>query len=84
MSSKVPLQGMDLINCAQANIKQGIEKAAFQCGYGKDDKWFVEALESACKEIGITIHDLTDLGKSQDAEVEARGVIVAPDSLTDL
>jgi hypothetical protein len=84
MSSKVPLQGMDLINCAQANIKQGIEEAALQCGYGQNDKLFVETLEKACQDIGVTIHDLTDVGKNQDAQIEARGVIVAPDSLIDL
>jgi hypothetical protein len=79
MSSQIPLQGIDLISCAQANIKQGIEEAAFQCGYQQNAQLFVDALEQACEDIGIAIDDLTQLGK-QDAEVEARGVIVAPDS----
>jgi hypothetical protein len=79
MSSQTPLQGMDLISCAQANIKQGIEEAAFQCGYSQDAQLFIDALERACQDIGIAIDDVTQLGK-QDAEVEARGVIVAPDS----
>ena len=84
MSSNLPLQGMDLISCAQASAKQGIEEAAEQCGYGQNTKLFVETLEQACEEIGVTIHDLTDLAKNQDSESEAKGVIVAPDSLSEL
>jgi hypothetical protein len=84
MSSNVPLQGMDLISCAQASAKQGVEEAAEQCGYGQNTKLFIETLEQACEEIGVTIHDLTDLAKNQDLESEKKGVIVAPDSLTDL
>jgi hypothetical protein len=84
MSSSVPLQGMDLISCAQASAKQGVEEAAEQCGYGQNTKLFIETLEQACEEIGVTIHDLTDLAKNQDLESEKKGVIVAPDSLTEL
>jgi hypothetical protein len=84
MSSNVPLQGMDLISCAQASAKQGVEEAAEQCGYGQNTKLFIETLEQACEEIGVTIHDLTDLAKNQDLESEKKGVIVAPDSLTEL
>ncbi|MBW4515774.1 MAG: hypothetical protein KME11_11160 [Timaviella obliquedivisa GSE-PSE-MK23-08B] len=84
MSSNIPLQGMDLISCAQASAKQGVEEAAEQCGYGQNTRLFIETLEQACEEIGVTIHDLTDLAKSQDLESEVKGVIVAPDSLSDL
>jgi hypothetical protein len=84
MSSNIPLQGMDLISCAQASAKQGVEEAAEQCGYGQNTTLFIETLERACEEIGVIIHDLTDLAKNQDAESEKKGVIVAPDSLTEL
>ena len=84
MSSNTPLQGLELISCAQASVKQGVEEAAQQCGYGHDTKLFVETLEQACEQIGVTIHDLTDLAKNQDLERETPGVIVAPDSLSEL
>lgn len=84
MSSHTPLQGMELISCAQASAKQGVEQAAQQCGYGQNTKSFVEALEQACDEIGVSIHDLNDLIKNQDLEAERQGVIVAPDSLSEL
>jgi len=84
MSSNVPLQGMDLVSCAQASAKQGVAKAAEQCGYGQNTKLFIDTLEQACEEIGVVIHDLTDLAKSQDTESELKGVIVAPDSFSEL
>jgi hypothetical protein len=73
---------MDLISCAQASAKQGSEEAAEQCGYGQNIQLFIATLEQACEEIGVTIHGLTDLVKNQEAEAE--GVIVAPDSLSEL
>jgi len=84
MSSNIPLQGMDLISCAQASAKQGVAEAAEQCGYGQDTKLFMDTLEQACEEIGVVIHELTDLAKSQDPEAETQGMIVAPDSLSEL
>ena len=84
MSSNVPLQGMDLISCAQASAKQGVEEAAEQCGYGQNIELFVSTLEHACEEIGVSVHDLTDLAKYQDKETELKGVIVAPESLSEL
>lgn len=84
MSSNVPLQGMDLISCAQASAKQGVEEASEQCGYGQNTKLFINTLEQACDEIGVSIHDLTDLAKNQDLESEVKGVIVAPDSFSEL
>jgi hypothetical protein len=84
MSSNIPLQGMDLISCAQASAKQGVEEAAAQCGYDQNIELFINTLEHACEEIGVSIHDLTDLAKNQDSEAELKGVIVAPDSLSEL
>jgi uncharacterized protein YqkB len=84
MSSIIPLQGMDLVSCAQANVRQGLETAAAQCGYGQNAQLFIETLEQACKDIGVTLDDLTESAKGQDAEIEARGVIVAPDTLSEL
>jgi len=35
MASPTRLQGTELVDCARANAKQGIETAARQCGYGE-------------------------------------------------
>ena len=34
MVSSQPLHDIELVNCARANANQGIETAAYQCGYG--------------------------------------------------
>ncbi len=45
MPSPTPLKGTDLVDCAKANAKQGIETAAFLCGYGTDLNTFRQETE---------------------------------------
>jgi len=61
MASSTPLQGIELIDCAKANAKQGIETAAAQSGYGQDVSTFQQELKKACEGIGVEINELSDL-----------------------
>jgi hypothetical protein len=63
MPAAKPLQGIELINCAQANAKQGLETATWQCGYGYDTKLFLQNLQFACQRIGVNIQHL-GIGRS--------------------
>ncbi|AFY75681.1 MAG: hypothetical protein IGR93_04655 [Hydrococcus sp. C42_A2020_068] len=58
MSAAKPLQGIELINCARANAKLGLETATWQCGYGDDPQLFLQNLQFACHRIGIDIEHL--------------------------
>ena len=55
------LQGIELIDCAKANAKQGSEVAAELCGYGDNVGLFIENLNKACQQIGVNINELDDL-----------------------
>lgn len=82
MTSSAPLRGTDLIDCARANAKKGIEVTAQRCGYGSDLATFERELQQAGKHIGVEIHgfdDLTHPGKAKQA-----GEAVGPDSLSEL
>ncbi|MEO1689991.1 MAG: hypothetical protein AAFR63_00455 [Cyanobacteria bacterium J06631_6] len=71
------LQGIELINCAKANAKQGVEVAAAQSGYESNVGLFVENLHVACQQIGVDINELSDLIKEQRvamSDAEVRGV----------
>jgi hypothetical protein len=61
MTAKQPLQGTDLISCAQANARFGVAIAAQQCGYGADTTEFVRVLQQTCQERGIDVNQLSDL-----------------------
>ncbi|NJK27961.1 MAG: hypothetical protein HC925_04755 [Coleofasciculaceae cyanobacterium SM2_3_26] len=65
MSAKNRLQGVELIDCAQANAKQGLETAAQQCGYDRDTEAFMQALQQACGDRRIHIERLSDLITAQ-------------------
>ncbi|MEM7595179.1 MAG: hypothetical protein AAF383_27395 [Cyanobacteria bacterium P01_A01_bin.83] len=79
------LQGIELIDCAKANAKQGSAVAAKQCGYDKDVDLFTKNLHQACQEIGVDINELKDLITDQQIAKENRQVIeVAPDTNSDL
>lgn len=79
------LQGIELINCAKANAKQGVEVAAFLSGYEKNVGLFVENLHTACQQIGVDINELEDLITDQQIAKENRHVEeVAPETLSDL
>ncbi len=49
MASPKPLHGTELVDCARANAKQGIETAAYQCGYGEDLNKFAQELSKLAK-----------------------------------
>ena len=84
MASPTPLLGTDLIDCAKANAKQGIETASHLCGYGKDISNFQQQLKQACDNIGVEIHELSDLITDQQLVKEAGGIEIAPDTATEL
>ena len=80
-----PLTGSDLIDCARANAKQGIEIAARQSGYGEDLSRFQQELKQACHHIGIEIESLGDLIATDYEEILGRrGIDIAPDSPSSL
>ena len=84
MASSEPLQGTDLIDCAKANAKQGIETAAMRCGYGQDLKSFEQHLKQACDRIGVSIQELGDLVTDQQIVKERGGLEIAPETPSDL
>ena len=84
MSKSKPLTGIELIDCAKANAKQGAETAANLAGYGQDVETFKTELKQACHRIGVEIRELGDLITEQQAMNQGGGVEVAPDSPSDL
>jgi hypothetical protein len=82
MASSTPLQGLELVDCARANAKQGIETAAELCGYGEDLNTFSRQLKQACDDMGVTVNELSDLITEQDGLIKTEGEIVAPESET--
>lgn len=80
MSSSTPLQGVELIDCARANAKQGATTAAQLCGYGEDIATFQQELHQACQHIGIEIGQLKDLITAEHEIGRGRGIEVSPDS----
>lgn len=85
MASPTPLEGLELIDCAKANAKQGIETATELCGYGSDYHRFKQALEQACQAIGVQVHELSDLLTDVDRpttgiQLDTPGVEISPGS----
>jgi len=79
------LQGIELINCAKANAKQGSVAAARNCGYDDNIGLFTESLQKACQEIGVDINELNDLITDQQLAKEGKNIIeVSPDTASDL
>ena len=78
------LQGIELIDCAKANAKQGVAVAAEQCGYDRDVGLFVENLHKACQQIGVNIEELEDLITDQQIAKKEKVMDIAPDSVSDL
>lgn len=83
MASPIPLHGIELIDCAQANANQGIKTAAQQCGYRDDITAFERELTVATAHIGIKVNSFQDLIKITEIGQE-RGLEIAPDSDTKL
>jgi hypothetical protein len=84
MASPTPLHGTDLIDCAKANAKQGIETAAHLCGYGEDINKFKTELQQACHKIGVEIRELSDLITDQQMVRKFGGIEIAPDTPSEL
>ncbi|MFQ4143011.1 hypothetical protein [Chlorogloeopsis sp. ULAP02] len=85
MSSQTPLQGRELVDCARANAKQGIETAAHQCGYGNDLNTFARELRKACEQMNLQVKELSELITDQDMILNlGTGEIIAPDTTSEL
>ncbi|MCG6138208.1 MAG: hypothetical protein MET45_26865 [Nostoc sp. LLA-1] len=85
MTSAKPLHGTELVDCARANAKQGIETAAHQCGYGDDINTFARELRQACEAMNLQVKELSELITDQDMLLElGTGEIVAPDTASEL
>lgn len=82
MASSTPLNGLELVDCAKANAKQGIETAAELCGYGNDLHTFSQQLKQACNQMGVKFNELSDLITEQDNLIQTEGEIVAPETDT--
>lgn len=80
MAAKTPLEGIELVDCAKANAKQGIETAAELCGYGSDLNRFKQAVKQECERMGVTFNELTDLITDQQSVLQMGGEVVAPES----
>ena len=79
------LKGIELIDCAKANAKQGVAVAAKQSGYEENIALFQENLNKACTEIGVNIDELSDLITDQQIVKENnKGLDIAPDTTTQL
>ncbi len=76
LSGKIPLSGIDLIDCARANATSGVETAARLCGYGEDIKGFQAALNKASSRLGLHIESLSELISLQID----KGIDIAPDT----
>jgi hypothetical protein len=74
-----PLTGIDLLNCAQANAKEGLDAASQHCGYGSDSERFMAALQEAAHNKGITLKNFSDLLNFDDLR-PSPGEAIAPES----
>ena len=85
MASPTPLQGTELVDCARANARQGIETAALQCGYGADLNTFARELKQACEQMNLQVKELSELITDQEMLLQlGTGEIVAPDTASEL
>ncbi|MGF1491231.1 MAG: hypothetical protein ACFBSC_02015 [Microcoleaceae cyanobacterium] len=84
MPENSPLKGVELVDCAKASAKSGLEVAAEQSGYGQDVDQFWENLQQACQNMGVHIEQLEDLITDQHTVKTSRGIEIAPDTQSDL
>lgn len=85
MAASTPLKGLELVDCARANAKQGAETTANLCGYGADLNTFKQELQQACRSMGVEFHELSDLITDQQKILTlGEGEVVAPDSPSEL
>jgi hypothetical protein len=85
MAESTPIYGTELVDCARANAKQGIETAANLCGYGTDLNTFARELRKACEEMNLQVKELNQLITDQDLILElGTGEVVAPQTASEL
>lgn len=84
MSTPIPLEGTELIDCARANGNEGIEVAAERCGYGQDLDAFETKLKQACQSIGVEFNKFDDILKSSTDYHKDAGLIIAPETPSQL
>ncbi|MGF1487315.1 MAG: hypothetical protein ACFBSE_09400 [Prochloraceae cyanobacterium] len=84
MTAAKQLQGTDLIDCAKANAKSGLETAAKQCGYDDRVDVFQANLMKACEDIGVSIDRLEDLITDREVKKVAQGIEIAPETNSNL
>jgi len=85
MASSTPLKGTELVDCAKANANQGIQTAAYQCGYDNDLNKFAQELRNACESMNLQVKELTQLITDQDMILKiGTGEIIAPDTSSQL
>jgi len=85
MVSSQPLHDTELVDCARANANQGIETAAYQCGYGNDLNTFTQELRQACERMNLQVKELKELITDQDIILKlGSGEIIAPETVSEL
>jgi hypothetical protein len=85
MVSPTQLHGTELVDCARANANQGIETAAYQCGYGDDINTFAQELRQACEKMNLRVKELNQLITDQDMILKlGTGEIIAPQTASEL
>lgn len=84
MASPTPLKGTDLVDCARANAKQGVQEAARLCGYGEDVTAFNRELKQACQQMGVEIAEIEDLITERDKLIERESETIAPETPSNL
>jgi hypothetical protein len=82
MSNPTKLVGIELVDCAKANAREGMAVACQRCGYGDNHPTFEAELRKACEAMGVKLDDFTDL--LEDPNQEKLGVEFAPESLGQL
>ncbi|MGK7911813.1 MAG: hypothetical protein AB4050_10095 [Synechococcus sp.] len=69
MASLKPLKGILLIDCAEANLENGLQTTTYQCGYQSNVEAFTSALLGACQEARVDIRDLNVFRRSEGIEI---------------
>ena len=84
MTASERLEGVELVNCAKANAKHGMETASRQCGYGESVEEFGQKLQQACQNMGVDFNSLSDLITDQQLAAEKGVVEIAPETQNQL
>jgi hypothetical protein len=77
MTSSIPLQGTELIDCVRANGNKGIAVVAQRCGYHNDIALFEQELKKAGEAIGVEIQSFNHLVDTPPAGSRKPGIEIA-------